>query len=307
MADTKKIAVSGSHGFIGRKLLEALLAEGYEVWPLVRHKTSRSHEIYYDYQNKKIDSDKLAECGAVIHLAGKNITGGLWTKAFKKEIYDSRVKSTRFLAHTLAQLKQGPNILLNASAAGIYGDRADQKLDEDSLPGQGFLADLCIDWERGTLFAKSASLRVVNMRFGVVLDSQGGMLKSLLPIFKLGLGSILGSGQQYFSYITRDQLVAQILFILTKESVSGPVNLVSLQPTTNEAFTKALGRVLKRPVWLKVPKLLLRLLGEQGKLAVASTRVYPKVLLDQGFSFEDHNIDEVLQKTLSMKHNTALL
>jgi uncharacterized protein len=296
MADTNKIAVSGARGFIGSKLCEVLNKSGYEVWPLVRHKTDKPQEIFYDYNNKKIDQEKLAQCSAVIHLAGKNIMGGLWTKSFKKELYDSRVKSTRFIAHTLAQLKQGPKTLLNASAIGIYGDRADQKLDEDSLPGQGFLADLCVDWERGTLFAKKAGVRVVNMRTGIVLDPEGGMLKSLMPIFKLGLGSFLGSGSRYISYVTRDQIVAQMLFILKNSQIEGPTNLVSLKPTTNEEFTKALAKVAKRPVWLKIPSLLLKLLGDQGRMTISSARVYPKVLLDNGFLFEDMSVDDTLAK-----------
>lgn len=294
MPDAMRVALSGANGFIGRALGEALRAQGYEVWPLVRQATKDPHSIFYDYHNKKIDHEKLAQCGMVIHLAGKNIMGGLWTPAFKKELYDSRVKSTRFIAHTLAQMKHGPKVLLNASAIGIYGDRADQKLDEQSLPGQGFLADLCMDWERGTLFAKKAGLRVVNMRFGVVLDPEGGMLRSMIPAFKLGLGAIMGSGSQYFSYVTRDQLVAQILFMVKNPSIEGPVNMVSFQPTTNEELAKTLGRLVHKPVWLKIPRLLLKLLGGQGKMLRASARVYPKVLLDAGFPFEEQALEVVL-------------
>src|SRR5580698_81938 len=151
MSDTIKVAVSGSKGFIGQRLCLSLKNEGFEIWPIVRQKNNIKNEIFYDYHEKIIEEEKLAKCSLVIHLGGQNIMSSLcWTAKFKKELYDSRVKSTLFLSHKLAQMTIGPKILLNASAIGIYGDRADQKLDEESLPGQGFLADLCVDWERAT-------------------------------------------------------------------------------------------------------------------------------------------------------------
>ncbi len=299
MAALKKVAVSGSTGFIGSKLCKKLQDEGYEVWPMVRNKTKMANEIFYDYDNKKIDLKKLAKCDAVIHLAGKNIMSGIWTKKLKDEIYDSRIKSTLFISHTLSELEDGPKILLNASAVGIYGDRADQKIDEDTKPGSGFLAKVCKDWERATLFAKKASVRVVNMRISTVLSKDGGMLKMMIPIFKLALGGILGSGDQYMPYVTQDELMKQIIFLLKNDDISGPVNMVSLEPTTNEEFTRALAKVLHRPVFLKMPAFILKLLGEQGKMLLCSARVYPKVLLDHHFSFDDHQgIETVLRNIL---------
>lgn len=298
MASKGRIAVSGASGFVGSKLVLALKEAGYEVWPLVRHPTSDPHEIFYDYDERLMDLDKLAQCTAVIHLAGKNVFGGLWTESFKRELYDSRVKSTRFIAHKMAKVN-GPKVLLNASAAGIYGDRADQKLDEESHPGTGFLAKLCIDWERGALFAKEAGLRVVKMRFGIVLDKHGGMLKKLLPWFKLGLGSILGNGEQYLSYVTRDELVAMIIFVLEHDDINGPVNMVAFEPTTNAEFSQALAQVLDRKVHVRVPSLLLKLVGEQGAMVLSSARAYPKKLMDHGFNFVKHeSMEGTLRRVL---------
>ena len=265
------------------------------VVPMVRVKGSRG--ILYDYKRKYVDESTLSECFAVIHLAGKNIMSSPWTKSVRQEIYDSRVKSTRFLAHSLSRLDQGPKIFMHASAVGIYGDQWDLKLDEASHAGKGFLSRLCVDWERGSLFAKSMGLRVVNMRFGNVLGKGGGMLKYLAPIFRLGLGGRFGSGEQFLSYVTRDELARQILFVLKNNDISGPVNMVAAEPTTNAEFTKALAEALHQRALLPVPSFLLKLLGEQGKMLLASTRVYPKVLLDHHFPFaKDHGITHALQK-----------
>jgi len=290
-----KIAVSGAKGFIGSKLCMALRESGHEVVPMVRTKKEGTACIFYDYENKYVELDKLAKCHAVIHLAGRNIMSGVWTEKVKKEIYDSRVKSTRFLSHSLARMDNGPKILLTASAVGIYGDQSDLKLDEDSHAGIGFLAKLCVDWERGTLFAKNAGLRVVNMRFGNVLDRDGGMLKLMAPIFRLGWGSVLGSGEQYMSYVTRDQLVNQILFLLPKSDIAGPVNMVAAEPTTNLEFSKALAKIFHRRAFLRMPVFLLKLLGDQGAMLLASTRAYPRVLMDSHFPFaQDHSIEKAL-------------
>lgn len=296
MANKGRIAVSGASGFVGSRLVRALTAAGYEVWPMVRRRTRDPREIFYDYDEHEIDSTKLSQCSAVIHLAGKNIMNGLWTPNFKRELYDSRVKSTRFIAHSMAKIN-GPKTLLSASATGIYGDRADQKLDEGSQHGHGFLAKLCVDWERGCLFAKEAGLRVVKMRFGIVLDRQGGMLKRTLPLFRRGLGAIMGSGEQYFSYVALDELVAMILFVLEHDDVSGPVNMVSYEPVTHKEFAEALARVCGSTVRFRVPSVLLKPF-EQLSLVLQSARVYPKVLIDGGFHFVPHEDIETVLKRL---------
>lgn len=298
MASKGRIAVSGASGFVGSKLVLALSEAGYEVWPMVRQKTTNPHEIFYDYDDRQIELDKLVQCTAVIHLAGKNIMSGAWSDSFKRELYDSRVKSTRFIAHSMAKV-DGPKILLNASAIGVYGDRADQKLDEESHPGIGFLAKLCIDWERGTLFAKEAGHRVVKMRFGIVLDKNGGMLSKLAPLFKLGLGSILGDGEQYLAYVTREELVAMIIFALEHDDIKGPVNMVAYEPVTNTEFSRALAKVFGRKIFLRVPSFLFKVLGDQGAMVLASARAYPKALMDHGFDFVKHeSVEETLRKVL---------
>src|SRR5580704_14915047 len=279
-----KIALAGASGFIGKKLSESLLKEGYEVWPLVRTKTNKPKEIFYDYELQEIELLKLAQCQAVINLSGKNILG-LWTPNFKQELYDSRVKTTELIAESLARLKHGPNILLNASAVGIYGDQAEKKLDEESSLGHDFLARLAIDWEKSTEIAKEAHIRVVNMRFGIVLDPTGGSLETQIKYFKHGLGATLGSGEQYFSYVTRDELILQILFLLKNPDIFGPVNCVSLNPITNKEFSQKLSQIFGHKLRLKVPGIFIKALGEQGKMLLSSERVYPKVLLAHKFGF----------------------
>lgn len=292
-----KIALSGASGFIGSALSARLKSLGYEVFSLVRASEKSDHEIFYDYENKQINRGKLAKCDAVIHLAGKNIGKGLWTKSFKKEVYDSRVISTRFLSHALAELKTGPRIFLVASAIGIYGDRKDLKLDEESSVGKDFLAKLCVDWERGTLFAKSIGIRVVNMRFGHVFDKEGGFLKTLAPFFKAGLGATMSTGEQYLSYVTRNELIEQIIFILKDSSINGPTNMVAYEPVTNKSFTKAFAEVFHKKAYLTLPAFLLKALGDQGKVLLFSQRVYPKKLLNAGFLFEEsHDVGEVLYR-----------
>ena len=293
------VALSGAGGFLGSELQRFLMLSGYEIWPMVRHRSSSEREIYYDYHDGTIDSHKLAQCTAVIHLAGKNLMSGLFSKKNRQEIYDSRVKSTRLIAHTLAELKDGPRVMLVASAVGIYGDRADQKLDEDSGPGDGFLAKLCIDWERGCLFAKKAGLRVVNMRFGVVLDPSGGMLKTICPMFKRGLGAMVGHRDGYISYVTRHQLMQQIMFVLERKDMSGPINMVAKEPVTSLEFYQALAQAYQKRLFIRVPPWLIKMLGPSSELFLTSTRAYPRVLMDEGFLFNSHDdIKGVLKRLL---------
>ena len=291
----KIIALSGASGLIGSKLKRALEEQSLEVWPLVRSKYPvGSGQIAYDYESGFIEDEKLGKSHAVIHLAGKNIMTGLWTTRFKQELYDSRVRSTELIARAVA--KQGTKILLNASAIGIYGDRGDELIDEHSSSSTGFMADLCLAWEEATAIAKIAGTRVVNLRFGVVISPNGGMLKRLEPIFKIGLGGPMGSGQQYMSLVDIDDAIAAIIFALNDESLTGPVNVVAPEPVRNQDFAHMLGLRLKRPAVLRVPAWGLKLMGEQGSMALASTRVTPAVLLDKGFRFSSLNLIEMLNK-----------
>lgn len=300
MSQRGRVALSGASGFLGSELQRFLTLSGYEIWPMVRRKPSSDREIYYNYHDGSIDRHKLAQCTAVIHLAGKNLMSGLFSKKNRQEIYDSRVKSTRLIAHALADLKDGPGVMLVASAVGIYGDRADQKLDEDSQPGDGFLAKLCVDWERGCLFAKKAGLRVINMRFGVVIDPKGGMLKAICPMFKRGLGTMVGHGDSYITFVTRHQLMQQIMFALEREDMSGPINMVAKEPVTSQEFYQALAGVYQKRLLIKVPSWLIKLLGPSSELFLTSTRAYPRVLIDEGFLFNGHSdITAVLKRLLS--------
>ncbi len=189
--------------------------------------------------------------------------------------------------------------MLNASACGIYGDRLDEKIDETIPPGQGFVAKLCNDWERGTLFAKEAGIRVVKMRFGIVLDRNGGMLKKMVPIFKHGFGAIIGNGEQYLPYVTRDDLVRMIMFLLEDQGINGPVNCVAYEPTTQAAFAEALAQVYSRKIHLRIPAWLLAPFGEQMSMVLTSERVFPNTLIDHHFAFNDHHpIKETLRQIL---------
>lgn len=289
------IALSGAHGLIGSILKKKLEEQSFEVWPLIRSKGGLGRgQIAYDYKSGFIEGEKLKECHAVIHLAGKNIFSGLWTARFKRELYESRVLSTELIARAMAQY--GPKILLNASAAGYYGDRGEKELDEGSSVGEGFLAELCYAWEQATLPAQKAGVRVVNLRFGVVVSPEGGMVRRLEPFFKLGLGGKIGKGEHYMSLVDLDDVVAAIIFSLNDHSMSGPINVVAPEPLTNKDFTHMLGLKLKRPTWLSAPAWAVRLLGEQGAMMLASARIYPRVLLDHGFRFSCLNLCEMLRK-----------
>ena len=233
---------------------------------------------------------------AAVHLAGENIASSRWTPAQKAKIRESRVAGTRLLAETLSKLKTPPKTLVCASAIGFYGDRSDQRLNEDSPPGTGFLADTCREWEAAAKPAADRGIRVVHLRTGVVLASQGGALAKMLTPFRLGIAGIIGSGQQYMSWISLDDLVAVISFALLKETLRGPVNAVAPNPVTNHEFTKTLGRVLRRPTVFPMPAFAARLaFGEMADgLLLASTRVEPKRLMDAGFRFRFPALDAAL-------------
>jgi uncharacterized protein (TIGR01777 family) len=273
-----RILVTGSSGLIGRAL--TLQLTGHEI-------------VCYN----RAAPPSLEGFDAVIHLAGESIAGR-WTPAKKERIRSSRRDGTRTLCEGLARCAARPHVLLSASAIGIYGDRQDEKLTEDSPPGTGFLADVARDWEAATLPAREAGIRVVNLRFGVVLSAQGGALKQMLPLFRLGAGGVVGNGQQFWSWIALPDTVAAILHALANESLVGPVNVVAPYPVTNRAFTRTLGRALHRPTILPVPAWAVRLtLGEMGPaLLLASTRVEPRRLLASGFQFQLPELEAAVQK-----------
>jgi uncharacterized protein (TIGR01777 family) len=236
----------------------------------------------------------------VIHLGGVNIASGRWSQRRKRLIRDSRVESTRLLAGALATLQRRPRVFLCASATGYYGDRGEMLLTEDSPPGSGFLAEACVEWEQAAEAARAAGIRVVHMRFGIVLAREGGALKKMLLPFRLGLGGPIGSGAQHWSWIALDDVCGVITHLLACDELAGPINVVAPQPVTVAAFTKTLGRVLRRPAVLRVPAFAVRLmLGEMAdETLLASARVWPGRLLDSGYQFRWPDLEGALRQEL---------
>ncbi|HEY3393952.1 MAG TPA: TIGR01777 family oxidoreductase [Lacipirellulaceae bacterium] len=296
------IAITGSSGLVGTALADALEVDGHSVRRLVRRPVhSEEREIRWDPAAGTIESAKLGGIDAIVHLAGENLAAHRWTEAAKARIRDSRIQSTRLLCETLAGLASKPSVLVSASAVGYYGDRGDEPVDESSPPGRGFLSDLCQQWEAETHPARDADVRVVNLRLGVVLSPHGGALAKMLTPFKLGLGGVIGSGQQYLSWIALDDVVRVIQFSLGAAAVCGPVNAVSPQPVTNREFTKSLGRVLGRPTSLPMPAFAARLaFGEMAdEMLLSGVRVEPQALRSAGFEFRHPELEPALQGMLN--------
>lgn len=281
----QRIAVTGATGLVGRALTAFLRTGGHEVLRVTRSPREET-DVQWDPAAKTIDAGALEGCDAVVHLAGESLFGLRWSDAKKRAIYESRVAGTQLLAETLASLARPPRVLVSASASGWYGDRGDEALDEDALPGTGFLADVCRAWETATDPARHAGLRVVNLRLGVVLSAAGGALATMLPAFSLGLGGRIGSGAQWFPWIALDDVLG-----IAHEAIfgvlEGPVNAAAPNPVTNADYTRTLARVLHRPAAIPVPARVLRgLLGELAdEMLFASARVLPGRLGAAGFPF----------------------
>src|SRR6266496_2017535 len=223
-----KILISGSHGLVGSALTKSLQTQGHEVLALVRYTPSYgSDEIEWSPDRYSIALARLEGFDVVIHLAGESIAAGRWTETKKKAIRESRVKGTQLLSETLANLRRRPKSFLCASAIGFYGDRGAETLTETSAPGNGFLANVCVEWEKASAVAAESEIRIVNIRFGVILDAQGGALAKMLPPFRMGIGGKLGSGKQWMSWIALDDAIEAIHFALGNDSLTGPVNIVS--------------------------------------------------------------------------------
>lgn len=297
------ILVSGSTGLVGNALIPALTTAGHEVIRLVRSKSKAPARelVHWDPAANYIDAAGLEGLDAVVHLAGESIAAGRWTDAKKARIRDSRVQGTRLLCETLAHTTRPPTTLVCASAIGFYGDRGDETLTERSPAGTGFLADVCQEWEAATDPARQKGIRVVNCRFGVILSQAGGALAKMLTPFKLGMGGIVGNGQQYMSWITLDDIVGVLLYALTTRDLQGPVNVVSPQPVTNLEFTKALGSVLHRPTVMPLPAFAARLaFGEMADaLLLSSSRVLPTRLQEAGYTFRHPELTAGLRAVLS--------
>ncbi len=296
------IAVTGASGLVGSALVALLADRGHTVKRLVRREVQRAEsEIHWDPEAGTIDAPRLAGVDAVVHLAGESLSSGRWTVAKKEKIRASRVEGTRLLAEALAALDSPPKVLVAASAIGFYGDRGDAVMREDALCGKGYLVEVCRAWEEATEPARAAGIRTVNMRIGVVLSTAGGALAKMLTPFKLGLGGVIGDGRQFMSWIALDDLTHAIHFLLTTESLSGPVNLVAPGAVSNREFTKTLGKVLGRPTLFPMPAFAARLaFGEMAdELLLSSTRVEPARISEAGFSFEYPTLEAALRHAIS--------
>jgi len=297
------VLIAGGTGFLGSALTRRLLSHGHKVSLLSRRPSTPAAvpPIYHwDPERGEFDGNALSGADAVVNLAWENLAGGRWTRERKQRLVDSRVGGTRFLAQRLAERSPRPRALVNASAVGIYGNRGEEVLTEESPTGAGFLADVCRAWEEAALQARDVDVRVVVARFGIVLDSRGGALASLLPLFRSCLGGALGSGRQWMSWISLPDLLSILEMALEREDASGAWNVVSPAPVRNRDFARTLGRILRRPALLPAPAFALRIvLGEMADEALLSSAcVAPKRLTSLGYRFAFEDLDRALRNAL---------
>jgi hypothetical protein len=296
-----KIIIAGSSGFVGSALVPQLRMEGHEILRLVRRATRASDEIAWDPSHRTMSETAFEGADAVINLAGENVAGGRWTAVRRRRIAESRFDSTQTMVNAFRARKKPPPVFLSASAIGFYGDRGDEFLTEASAAGRGFLAGVCAEWERRAAEAEEGGVRVVSLRFGVVLGREGGALARMLPIFRRGLGGRLGSGEQFMSWVTLSDTVRAIRHALITTSLRGALNVTAPVPVTNQEFTDQLAAALGKPARLPVPAFVLR--AAFGQMAVetilASTRVLPSRLRESGFEFEHAKIAVAMQALFS--------
>lgn len=295
-----RILVTGSHGMIGSALVARARGDRHEVVRLVRPgRGAAPGGIPWDIARGQVDPAGLEGFDAVVHLAGENIAGR-WTAAKKASIRDSRIRGTSLLSDSIRGLARPPRVLVCASAVGFYGSRGDELLDESAAAGRGFLAEVCRDWEAAAAPARARGIRVVHLRFGIVLSPAGGALAKMLLPFRLGLGGRVGSGLQYMSWISLDDAVGILLAAVESDRLTGPVNAVAPEPVTNREFTRILGKVLNRPTLLPMPAFAVRLLfGEMGEsLLLGSVRVRPGRLEAAGHPFQYPELAPALRHLL---------
>lgn len=294
-----RIAVSGTSGLVGRALRSSLETRGWEVLPMVRSQTSNG-QIHWDPASGRIDAKMLEGLDAVVHLAGDSIADGRWNASKKQRIRDSRVRGTTLISEALAKLESKPNVFVCASAIGYYGSHREEPLDESASGGDDFLAEVCQAWEAACEPATKAGIRTVNARFGMILSPAGGALAKMLPPFKLGLGGVVGSGRQVWSWVSLDDAVRAILHAIDNDSVRGAINVTAPYASTNREFTKALGHVLGRPTLAPLPGFVARLaFGEMANaLLLGSARVKPTALVNTGFAFKHEHLEPALRDLL---------
>ena len=296
-----RIVISGASGFLGGSLAAHFSSAGHRVQRLVRRPPRPGEEeIGWEPARGEVDSASLEGVDALVNLSGENLAGGRWTKTRKTALWDSRVNLTRLLAETIAKLKKRPRVFVSASAVGFYGNRGAEPLDEASPPGQGFFPDLCMAWEDATEPARLAGVRVVNLRLGPVLSARGGALPKMLLPFRFGLGGRLGNGNQVWSWIGLEDLLAVVGAVIEIPAFSGPVNAVAPNPSTNAELTRTLARVLRRPAVFPLPAAAVRLMfGEMGEnLLLQGAHVLPKTLAEQGFQFRQGELESALRSEL---------
>jgi uncharacterized protein (TIGR01777 family) len=287
-----RVVVTGASGLIGTPLVTQLHSAGHEVVRLVRRRPRAGNEVFWDPAQQAIDLDGLGRVDGAVHLAGTGVGDRRWTDEYKRAVHDSRVQGTRTLVRALLTQERAPQVLVSGSAVGFYGSRGEEELTERSDAGQGFLATVVRDWEAETEPAARAGIRVVLARTGLVLSRQGGALGRMLPLLRLGVAGPLGDGRQWWPWITLDDEIAALLFLLGGD-LSGPVNLTAPNPVRNRELTTSLGRALHRPTLLPVPAIVLRLvLGGFAEEVLASQRVLPRRLLDAGFRFRHATVDD---------------
>ncbi|MBS0627784.1 MAG: TIGR01777 family oxidoreductase [Verrucomicrobia bacterium] len=291
-----KILITGATGLIGNALSSFLEQKGAVIGKVVRKKTGKAGEVLWNLETGEGDIKLFEGWDVVIHLAGESLSKGFWTQEKKRKIKESRAAGTSNLVKILDDCKNPPKIFISASAVGYYGNY-EGEITEESSPGEGFLSEVCLEWEKAAKSLKNPKTRVVIARFGYVLSTKGGLLKIMKSLFLLGLGGKMGTGKQFMPWVAIDDLVRALYHIIEKEEIRGPVNIVSPEPVRQEVFAKTLAKVLHRPCFFSIPKFLL--VGSKAKaLILPSLEVYPLKLLKTGFVFTFPNISIALRKML---------
>lgn len=295
-----KILITGASGLIGTALQKSFAEKNYEMLLAGRSEPKHPGELKWNAGTGFAEPERLEGLDAVIHLAGENISGLRWTEEKKRAIRDSRVLGTRSVVDTIIGLKAKPKVFISGSAMGFYGDRGDEELAETSRAGDTFLSEVCKEWETESRRAEDSGIRTVLLRTGIVLSKDGGALATMLTPFKFGVGGVVGSGKQWMSWVSLDDVVGIINFVLENEHFRGAVNVVAPHPVTNEEFTKTLGEVLYRPTFLPLPEFAVSLVfGEMGDaLLLDSTRVIPKRLEEAAYQFKYPELKDALEHAL---------
>ena len=294
-----KVAITGSSGLIGSSLVSFLSEKNITVSKILREEP-KDDDISWRPEDGDWDSAYAGGIDGIVHLAGENIASGRWTKAKKKKIRNSRIEGTKSLCEQILKLPKPPSVFICASAIGYYGDRGMEFLNEGSSRGSGFLPDVCLGWEEATEPLSKAGIRVVNVRFGIVLSKDGGALAKMLTPFKMKMGGKIGSGTQQISWVAIDDVTGAIYHTLVTDSLKGPVNITAPNPVSNKEFTNTLGEELKTPTVIPMPAFAARLaFGEMANdLLLASTKVAPKRLSDSGYEFQYPKLEPALKHVL---------